>query len=99
MDRPTNAFYLIPLAKPKADIWFSEVPLGHNPLGVVIQDLMTDAGFKGYYSNHSLRVSLATRLYEAKVDEQLIMSRTGHSSTDGVCAYKHTSEKLKGTDL
>ena len=31
-------------------------------------------------SNHSMRVSLATRLFESEVDEQLIMSRTGYSN-------------------
>ena len=29
------------------------------------------------------------------MDKQLIMSRTGHSSTDGVRAYKRPSSKLK----
>ena len=57
--------------------------------------MMAQAGFEGYYTNHSLRVSSATRLFDAEVDEQLIMSRTGHSSTSGVHAYKRTSEKLK----
>ena len=43
-----------------------------------------------------MRVSLATRLFESEVDEQLIMSCIGHSSTDGyVHAYKQTSDKLK----
>ena len=37
----------------------------------------------------------ATRLFDAEVDEQLIMTRTGHSSTDGVRAYKRTSDKLR----
>ena len=29
------------------------------------------------------------------MDEQLRMTRTGHSSNAGVCAYKRTSDKLK----
>ena len=36
----------------------------------------------------------ATRLFEGGVDEQLIMSRTGHSSREGVRAYKRTTTKL-----
>ena len=94
-DWPTNAFYLSPLAKPKEDVWYSKNPLGHNTLGKIPPDLMRQAGFEGYYTNHSLRVSLATRLHDAKVDEQLITSRTGHSSTDGVWAYRRTSDQLK----
>ena len=57
--------------------------------------MMREAGFEGHYTNHSLRASLATRLFDAEVDEQLIMSRTGHSSTDGVRGYKRASTKLK----
>ncbi len=64
---------LTPLHSPKSSIWFSVTPLGHN--------LLEDAGFTGNFTNRSLRVSLVTRCSD---DEQLIMSRTGHSSTDGV---------------
>ena len=53
---------------------------------------MTAAGYDGYYTNHSLRVSAATRLFAAGVDEQSVMSRTGHS---GVQTYKRKVEKLQ----
>ena len=33
-------------------------------------------------------------MFEGGVDEQLIMSRTGHSSREGVRAYKRTTTKL-----
>ena len=56
---------------------------------------MRETGFEGHYTNHSLRVTSAARLFDAEVDEQLIMTRTGHSSTDGVRAYKRTSDKLR----
>ena len=64
--------------------------LGHNALAKVISNMMAEAGFVGHYTNHSLRTSLATRLFNAQVDEQLIMSRMGNllTSTDGV----HTGE-------
>jgi len=56
--------------------------------------LIKAAGYDGEYTNHSLKVSTATRLYSADVDEQLIMARTGHSSVTGVHAYKRKVEKL-----
>ena len=77
-NRPPNAFYLTPLARPKENLWYSRSPLGHNTLTKIVSSLMSEAGFEGHYSNHSLRVS-----------------RTGHSSTDGVRAYKRTSNTLK----
>ena len=31
---------------------------------------------------------MTSRLYQAGVDEQLVMERTGHRSVEGVCSYK-----------
>ena len=70
--------------------------LGHNTLQNTVPQLMMSGNFTGYYTNHSLRVSAATWLFfNSGVDGQAIMSVTGHSSTDGVRAYKRMSEKLK----
>ena len=49
------------------------------------------AGIKGYKTNHSLRVTTATRLFHSGLDEQLIMEQTGHRSADGVRSYKRSS--------
>ena len=94
-DRPPNALYLTPLPKPKGKVWYSKIAMGHNTLGKIISELIKEAGFEGHYTNHSLRVTSATQLFNAEVDEQLIMARTSHSSTDGVRAYKRTSDKLR----
>ncbi|XP_062573148.1 zinc finger MYM-type protein 2-like [Saccostrea cucullata] len=50
------------------------------------------AGFTGHYTNHSLRATAATRLYDAGIDEQLITEKTGHRSTS-VRSYKRTNEQ------
>ena len=94
-DRPDGAFYLKPLEKPKSDIWFSWVALGHNTLSKTVQRLCKEAGIPGYFTNHSLRTTAATRLFDAGIDEQLIMGRTGHHSVDGVRSYKRVTENLK----
>jgi len=94
-NRPDNALYLKPLSTPKGHIWYSKVPLGHNLLQNTVSHLMKSVNYTGYYTNHSLRASAATRLFTSSVDEQAIMSVTGHSSTDGVRAYKCMSEKLR----
>ena len=49
----------------------------------------------GHFTNHSLRATAATRLFEVGIDEQLIMHRTGHSTTSGVRTYKRASENFK----
>ena len=38
-DRPSNAFYLSPLTKPKQDCWFSRAPLGHNTLKNILKNM------------------------------------------------------------
>ena len=96
-DRPENAFYLQPLRKFKEDCWFSVKPLGHNPLDNMVKQMCKAAGIVGFKTNHSLRATAATRLYQAGVDEQLIMQRTGHRSLDGVRSYKRTSQEQQVT--
>ena len=63
--------------------------------GGVVKHLCTSAGLQGHFTNHSLRATAATRLFEARVDEQFIMQRTGHSTTAGVHSYKCVGGKLR----
>lgn len=83
---------MTPIAKPKGKIWFAIIPVGHNTLSKTVTRLCETAGIDGYKTNHSLRVTAATRLFQAGVDEQLIMKQTGHRSLEGVRIYKQTSE-------
>ena len=57
--------------------------------------LCKQAGIEGYKTNHSLRATTTTRLYEKGVDEQQIMERTGHRSLEGVRSYKRTSDRQR----
>ncbi len=86
---------LKPLQNPKGNIWYSGQPVGHNKLSSTVGRLCEQAGIEGFFTNHSLRTSAATRLCDAGVDEQLIMLRTGHRSTAGVRSYKRATEALK----
>ena len=54
---------------------------------------MPRADITGFKTNHSFRVTIATRLFQSGTSEQLIMERTGHRSVDGVRAYKRTSDE------
>ena len=64
-------------------------------LSQTVGRLCKQAGITGYKTNHSLRVTSATRLFQSGVDEQLIMSHTGHRSVDGVRSYKRISDEQK----
>jgi len=73
-------------------VWYSTVPLGVNRLSTVVSRLCKMAGFRGYFTLHSLRATAVTRLFAADVDEQLIMAQTGHTSI-AVRSYKQFSEQ------
>ena len=60
-------------------------------LSATVARMCKAAEIPGFRTNHSLRATTATRLYQAGVDEQLIMERTGHHSIDGVRNYKRTN--------
>ena len=57
----------------------------------MVKDICADAGVKGNKSNHSLRATGATELYQAGVPEKVIQERTGHLSLTGLRQYERTS--------
>ena len=81
-DRPADSSYLMPLQNPSDTCWYSSRPLGYHKLGTTVAHLYKSAGIPGYKTNHSLRVTAATRLYDSGIDEQLVMETTGHCSTE-----------------
>ena len=87
-----NAFYLTPIRNPKSEVWYNSCPVGYRTLANTVNRLCKSVSIGGYKTNHSLRVTAATRLFQQGIDEQLIMMRTGHRSMDGVRAYKRVSE-------
>ncbi len=71
----------------------------HNKLEGIVSRLCTEAGIPGFRTNHSLRATAATRLYNAGVEEQQVMEITGHRSTEGVRNYKRTSSAQKAASI
>ena len=94
MPRGYSSEGLKPLKNATPTCWYSsEQPLGHNTLSNTISRLCNKGGIHGYKTNHSLRVTNATRLYASRMDEQMVMERTGHRSLEGVRTYKRTSSE------
>ena len=89
MNRSTNAFYLQPLKNFTPTCWYQDSPVGVNRLQKTIKSIAKKGGLPGFYTNHSLRATCATRLYHNNCDEQLIMEITGHRS-NSVRSYKRT---------
>ena len=49
------------------------------------------AGIEGNFTNHSGKRICATMLFDARIDEQVIMSRTGHCSENELRQYKRAT--------
>lgn len=90
-NRPNNTLNLQPLQKPIKDLWYSTKPVGHLTLEKTVNRMCREVGISGYYTNHYLRATAATRLHQSGVEEQEIMERTGHRSTEAIRSYKRTS--------
>ncbi len=90
-----EALYKYPLSDKKLTgrTWYSDKPVSINSLKKIVSSMAKEAGLVGHFTNHSLRATAATRMYNGGVDEQVIKEITGHKS-DSVHAYKHTSEGL-----
>ena len=97
--RPTDvncssAFYLRPLVKPVSHVSYSCQPLGIHTLSGTVAKLCKQANLPGFRSNHSLRATATSRLYDNGFDEQLVCETTGHRWS-AVRSYKRTSDGQK----
>jgi len=89
-----DRFYLYPAKNwNSSPYWYTKRPLGKNTICKMMKNICKTAGINER-TNHSLRATCATRMYEGKIDEQVIMERTGHRSVMGVRVYKKTSDIL-----
>ena len=94
VQRSCHSFYLQPKKKFTEGCWYLDKPVGINRLQGMVREVCKDAGFPGFYTNHSLRTTAATHMYHSDLDEQLIQEVTGHRST-AVREYKRTCESQK----
>ncbi len=90
-----SALYKYPLCSTHVSpkVWYTDKPVGMNKLRDTVKSLMLAAGIDGRYTNHSLRVTAATRMFSKGIEEKVIKERTGHKS-NAVRAYERTSEAL-----
>ena len=58
----------------------------------MVKIMMSEAGVEGYYTNHSLRVTAVSRLFQNDVNDKVIKGVTGHRS-DALQGYKGETEE------
>ena len=91
----SKVFYLRPLSSFADGISlkkcsFSKQQLGVNTLKQIVPDICK-SGCGAKYSNHSLRATAITHMFNSGISEKIIAETSGHKSVKGLCAYKHTS--------
>ena len=87
-----NVLYCRSKPKPPADKsrpWYKDCPVGKNKLGSFISEMYTEVGIP-HKTNHSLRATGATTLFQNKVPEKIIQKTTGHRSLEALRKYEHT---------
>lgn len=67
--------------------WYKNEPLGVNSLGTMMKVISQAAALSKPYTNHCVRATTITVLFNGGVDIQSIQSRTGHRSLQGIQPY------------
>ena len=91
-----DTFYLHPLSLvPSSGPWYARAKVGVNTLKKIVPNLSKNAGLGVSYTNHSLRATSITRMYEGGVSENLISEKFGYRSIKGLRSYERTSVSLE----
>ena len=70
--------------------WYEAIPMGKNKLGSMIKDMCVECGIE-LETNHSLRATGASVLFQSNVPEKIIQNTTGQCSLDALRMYQKTS--------
>ena len=91
--RPDAPFYLKPLLFTPTGTrpWFLDYPLPKTRVQMMVKDMFRDAQIEGRFTNHSLRATGATALFDAGVSEAVIQKRTGHKSISALRQYERVT--------
>ena len=72
-----DLFYVRPMEKTNSStptyersVWYYSIPVGRNKLAQMVPEICKLANISGHKTNHSLRATGATELYEAEVPEK-----------------------------
>ena len=71
--------------------WFTANPIGRNTLNNMVKEICRDGEIAGEKTNHSLRATGESTLFQAGVPEKIIQERSGHLSLNGLRQYQRTT--------
>ena len=75
-----KSFYLWPLRNVTSTYWYGDQAYGKTKVGSIMKEICSQAKLKGKFTSHSLRHTATTRMFNAKVEEEIVKEITGHSS-------------------
>ena len=93
---PTDSsiFYLRPLASFKdGKKSFSKQRVGINTLRQIVPEICKKSECGAMYTNHSLRATSITRMFNNGIPEKVIAETSGHKSVKALRCYEHTSSE------
>ena len=82
--------------------WYTKQRVGINTIKGMIPKIFEKAELQNKYSNHSLRATSITRMFNAGITEKVIAERSGHRSLKALRTYEKTSveqEQLAGQSI
>ena len=88
-----DILYLRPKRKASSDLneaWFDNAAVGKNKLATIVKDMCAEAGI-ARKTNHSLRATGATTMFQNSVPERVIQKVTGHRSLEALREYERVS--------
>uniref|UniRef100_A0A1X7TEB6 Tyr recombinase domain-containing protein n=1 Tax=Amphimedon queenslandica TaxID=400682 RepID=A0A1X7TEB6_AMPQE len=89
-----KASYMQPMQRIDSDPtrpWYQITPIGVNTLKNMMAKMSELAGLSNRYTNHSLRATACTRMFNAGIPKKIIAEFSGHRSSKGLQKYEHTS--------
>ena len=99
---PSNSpnFYMRALEKFPSDpkkCCMTNQRVGINMLKNILSELSEKAGLETHYTNHSLRATAITRMFNSGIPEKVIAENSGHRSTKALRCYERTSQEQQQT--
>jgi len=95
---PSNAPYFYMRVNEGRDVGaavFTRKRIGINLLKSILPVLSEKSGIEVRYTNHSLRATAITRMFNSGVEEKIIAETSGHKSIKALRVYERTSEQQR----
>jgi len=79
----------------QGEYWYIAQPRGKHYLNNMIKSMCQEANMDDHFTNHSLRASGASSLFQSEVPEKIIQGFTGHRSLNVLRQYEQVGTTQK----